>query len=320
MQVDRQAGALCFRVTREVHGQTLVDMIVRVLHIPDESARGALRARLVTVNATVADMDTVTKVGDRVRVQIAPGQRDDLKAEEPIPWFCPLSILYEDEHVLVLDKPAPWIMYPGSRDEMQTLANAVAAYYIESGQDALVRPVHRLDRGTSGVCLFAKHTPALRLLSMDLEARLIKRTYIAVVQGRMEQRTGVVEAAMGRDRHVAGRMRVSATGRPARTRYETIARKADASVLALQLDSGRTHQIRVHMAHVGHPVLGDALYGQGHQGIDRQALHALELTFDHPYRRETVTVRAPLPHDLTHLLAFLQLDIRDWLLIKERSE
>jgi 23S rRNA pseudouridine1911/1915/1917 synthase len=206
-----------------------------------------------------------------------------------IPTFKELDILYEDDHVMVINKPPGIDTHPNSPDQANTLANAVAFYLLTKGEYCPVKHVHRLDRDTSGAILFAKHSFIGSILDKMLEERLIKRTYLALVQGVVKQKKGTINAPIGRDRHHPTRRRVSPNGQSAVTHYEVI--KVDPNknrtLVQCQLDTGRTHQIRVHFSHIGHPLIGDTLYG-GKPDFDRQALHALRLEFTHPLTLERI--------------------------------
>jgi 23S rRNA pseudouridine1911/1915/1917 synthase len=221
------------------------------------------------------------------------------------PWWHPLDVLYEDDFCLVADKPAGLAVHPdGGASGEGTLAGAVAFHYAATGQRVAVRHIHRLDRMTSGPVLYAKNAFAQAKLDEQMRNKTIVRTYLAAVAGIPKTPRGTVSAPIGKDRHVSGKRRVSPGGRPAVTHYELIEPfpAAGASLLRLRLETGRTHQIRVHLAHIGHPVIGDALYGRPDPRIRRQALHGERLRFRHPFTGEEVETVSPLPADIAHLL------------------
>lgn len=206
-----------------------------------------------------------------------------------IPTFRELDILYEDDHVIVINKPSGIDTHPNSPDQTNTLANAVAFYLLTKGVQCPVKHIHRLDRDTSGAILFAKHSFIGSILDKMLEERLIKRTYLALVQGVVKKKKGTINAPIGRDRHHPTRRRVSSNGQSAVTHYEVIEVDPykNRTLVQCQLDTGRTHQIRVHFSHIGHPLIGDTLYG-GKPDFDHQALHALRLEFTHPFTLERI--------------------------------
>jgi len=209
------------------------------------------------------------------------------------------TIAYEDEHLLVVDKPAGLVVHParGHREgTLSQLLSGVAA----GGEEDRAGIVHRLDRGTSGLLVVARSEEAHRLLQRALAARRIEREYLALVEGRPQARSGTIEAPIGRDPRMRTRMAVGGNSpRAARTRFTLERALPEYSLLRLHLDTGRTHQIRVHLQAIGHPVAGDPEYGTaGLLGLERQFLHAARLAFEHPLTGTPVDVRSPLPADL----------------------
>ena len=214
----------------------------------------------------------------------------------------PFQIAYEDEHLLVVDKSAGVVVHPAKGHQEDTLSQLLAG--VAGGGD-LERAgiVHRLDRDTSGLLVVARSDEVHAALQRALQRREIEREYLALVQGRPPARTGTIEAPIGRDARVRTRMAVGgAHAREARTRFELDKALATTSLLRLRLETGRTHQIRVHLQAIGHPVVGDPEYGgRGAPetfGLKRQFLHATRLAFAHPIGGERVEVRSPLPDDL----------------------
>ncbi|WP_100330490.1 RluA family pseudouridine synthase [Bacillus xiapuensis] len=221
----------------------------------------------------------------------------------PVPYKRKVNILYEDDHLLVADKPADMKTHPNTENESDTLLNAVAYHLQESGESGFLRHVHRLDVGTSGVILFAKHHAAYAVLSRLLEEREIKRTYIAVVHGLITKNEGTINQPIGKDRHHPSRRRVSPSGQTALTHYKVLKRavKQQLSLVQCQLDTGRTHQIRVHMASIGHPLAGDCLYG-GKPITSHQALHAVSIEIPHPFTGEKLVCKAVPQEQIFRLL------------------
>jgi len=209
-----------------------------------------------------------------------------------------VSILYEDEHLLVANKKANMLIHPDGKTVEGTLSNILAGYLAKKGDSRYIQAVHRLDKDTTGAVLFAKHPLAKALLDRQLASGKIKRTYYAIVHGRLKNSRGTIAEKIGRDRHHPSKRRVSRTGREAVTCYEAIGYDAgrDLSIVSCRLQTGRTHQIRVHFSYIGHPLAGDVLYG-GKPVFPRQALHAKFLTFVHPFSGETIEVEAPYVDD-----------------------
>lgn len=257
--------------------------------------------------------------------RVRAGQEVVVVVPEPAPASAlpepiPLDIVYEDADLLVLNKPAGLVVHPAAGARSGTLVNALLHHCRDlSGIGGVERPgiVHRLDKGTSGLMIVAKSDEAHRHLSQQIKARRVKRQYVALVTGKLERSRGRVEAPIGR--HPIQRTRMAVTprwGRPAATQYEVLRIVGDFSFLRLTLETGRTHQIRVHMAHLGYPVAGDPVYGRrrqarrmaGGEGIDLQRpfLHAYRLEFEHPRSRKMMVFEIPLPPDLQGVLSGLE--------------
>lgn len=217
------------------------------------------------------------------------------------PLDLPLCLRYEDEHLLVADKPAGMLVYPTDNPAEPTLANAVLFHLASRGQQRCFHPVHRLDRQTSGLIVIAKNPLIHHLLAAEGEKKLI-REYLAVVSGVILPPAGTVDAPIARHPASIITRIVHPAGQTAITCYETLRQFAGYALVKLRLVTGRTHQIRVHMAHIGHPLLGDELYGGSREYIGRQALHAARLAFDHPLTGQPVTITSPLPNDIDALL------------------
>jgi 23S rRNA pseudouridine1911/1915/1917 synthase len=231
------------------------------------------------------------------------------------PTAAPFSIAFQDDHLIVVDKGAGLVVHPARGHREGTLAQLLAPLLAEGetgdtttpgGWDA-ERPgiVHRLDRDTSGLMVVARTPEVLRLLQRALSERAIEREYLALVEGRPPARRGTIEAPIGRDQRNRTRMAVGGSGqREARTHFTLERPLVGTSLLRLRLETGRTHQIRVHMQAIGHPVCGDPEYGTaGMLGLERQFLHATRLAFKHPLSGEPIEVVSPLPADLQAALA-----------------
>jgi len=216
----------------------------------------------------------------------------------------PFTIAYEDEHLLVVDKGPGVVVHPARGHREDTLSQLLA-HSASGGDPERAGIVHRLDRDTSGLLVVARSEQAHARLQRALARRQIEREYLALVEGRPPARSGTIEAPIGRDPRVRTRMAVGgAHAREARTHFELDKALPDSSLLRLRLETGRTHQIRVHLRAIGHPVAGDPEYGTaGLFGLERQFLHAARLSFDHPITGERVEVRSPLPDDLRRALA-----------------
>lgn len=300
-----------FTLLVEADGGRIDSFIAEALpELSRTAVQRLIDAGQVTVNDVVPRSSYKVRRGDTVIVRVPPPQPVTLSPEA-----IPLDILYEDADILVINKAAGMVVHPGAGNFSGTLVNALLAHCDDlQGIGGELRPgiVHRLDKDTSGVLVVAKHDLAIRALQRQFKEREVRKTYIALVIGNLAQDEGVIEAPIGRHRVHRQRMAVIAEGKPARTRWKVRGRYRDAhnriyTLLDVRLLTGRTHQIRVHFAWLGYPLVGDAVYGPAHSPLSapRQFLHARALTLLHPTTEERMTFSAPLPEDLAQFLATL---------------
>lgn len=272
----------------------------------------------VTVDGKKTEKPSVRVVaGQRVEVEIPPPVPTDVSSQD-----LPLSVLFEDDDLAVIEKPAGIVVHPAAGHADRTLVNALLFHVRNlSGIGGELRPgiVHRLDKDTSGVMVIAKHDAAHRKLAAEWATDRVRKEYLAVVYGTPKKERGKIDGPIGRDPRNRKRMSVVASGRSAITEYSIEEPLRYASLVRLRLRTGRTHQIRVHMKHLGHPIIGDPLYsGPQWRGIPdkriqkaiasfpRQALHAARLTIPHPRTGEAMTFESPMPEDMRELLAALR--------------
>ncbi|WP_084134713.1 RluA family pseudouridine synthase [Paenibacillus harenae] len=243
--------------------------------------------------------------GDRLRLLVFPaadplGDPNYRKAALP-PVNSPPAVLYEDDFCIVFHKPAGMPVHESAPGQRGTLDEAAARHLLEKGDPLTVRHIHRLDDDTSGPVLYAKNDLAQWNLDEAMRLKEIDRHYIAVVHGRVAKAAATVQLPIGKDRHHRARRRVTEGGEPAVTHYEVIEAGQPYTIVRVKLETGRTHQIRVHMSHIGHPLLGDELYGGDSRMLPHQALHGERLLFPHPWTGMAVDVPAPWPEWLTKL-------------------
>ncbi|MFL6977621.1 RluA family pseudouridine synthase [Bacillus sp. SN1] len=248
------------------------------------------------INGEHVTVKYVLREGDLLVVKFPEEQVSETLLAEPVP----LDILYEDEHVLVINKQPYVSSIPSREHPSGSIANGIIHHYQKNGVRATVHLVTRLDRDTSGVMLVAKHRFAHSILSSAQKNGLVKRRYAAVVHGRMTGE-GTVDAPIGRHPDSIIERRVTPDGQKAVTHFYVTRATDDITSVTLQLETGRTHQIRVHMSYLGHPLCGDTLYGGTRQKIGRQALHSEHLSFIHPLTQENMTFHAALPQDMKEL-------------------
>ena len=243
---------------------------------------------LVVNGRQVERLTVPLSAGDRVEVRLASEEQGFL----PNAALC-VPVVYEDEDVIVVSKPADMPVHPSYRHREDTLANALAALCPSAG----FHPINRLDRDTSGLCVVAKNSFAAGRLS-----GAVSKVYFAVVEGEVSPMEGVLSFPIARERESMIRRCVSSEGKPAVTRYRTILRGNGHTLLEIRLETGRTHQIRVHFAHIGHPLAGDDLYGGGRRWITRQALHCGEIHLTQPVTGEALCLKTPIPGEMERIL------------------
>lgn len=264
------------------------------------------RIKRLIVDGEVEVDGRSTNPGFRLRA----GQSVAIRVPEPIPSHMmpqsiPISVLYEDEHMLVVDKPAGMPVHPGVGHPDSTLLNAVLGLDSTIGSiDRKLRPslAHRLDKDTSGLVLVARSDQSHERLAAQFKDRSIQKGYLALVAGHPDPADAIIDAPVGRDPDDRKKMAIVDDGRPASTLYRTLTNYRDCSFIDVRPKTGRTHQIRVHFASIGHPIVGDETYGRADNRLDRQFLHAAYLEFEHPATGVRHEIESPLPQDLQALL------------------
>lgn len=253
----------------------------------------------ILVNGVHYYMKQTLKAGDRLLVRI---QETESSRNIP-PVYAPLSIVYEDEDLIVINKPAGMPIHPSLNNYTNSLANALAWYYQQQGKPFIFRCCNRLDRDTSGLTVVAKHLVSGNILSTMTKKKEVRREYLAVVRGHIAPESGTISAPLTRKGGtIIERVVDFDRGEPAVTHYHLIREANGHSLVSLQLETGRTHQIRIHLKHLGFPLVGDYLYNPDMEYISRQALHSFRLSFPHPITGEAMDFTAPLPEDMENIL------------------
>ncbi|MDX5474434.1 MAG: RluA family pseudouridine synthase [Bacillaceae bacterium] len=292
MKITSHKNHIYIKITHAFETISLQQFLKDTFPIPKTLLHELRTEKNVVVNEHHPNWTSLLTVGDTIKIDLTKQEKIT-----PTPSPMKLEILFEDEHLLIVNKPVGIETHPGSVDTTNSLSNGVAYYFQQNGIHSKVRHIHRLDKETSGAILFAKHALSGAILDKALEERKIKRTYIALVEGSLNKLSGKINQPIGKDRHHATRRRVSPNGQKAVTNFKVIKKipNANCTLVQLTLETGRTHQIRVHMSHIGHPLVGDHLYGAknelSHSG---QALHAWKLDVPHPFNEEVITVTAPI--------------------------
>lgn len=253
----------------------------------------------VLVNGEHYFMRRILTAGDRLLICIC----EENSSEKIIPVSLPLDILYEDEDIIVLNKPADMPTHPSMKNYTNTLANALAWYYKEQEKPFIFRCCNRLDRDTSGVTVAAKHLVSASILSSMGVKQEVTRRYLAIARGSVSPKSGTIDAPLGRKPgSIIERTIDYNTGETAVTHYQLETERNGHSLVSLRLETGRTHQIRIHMKHLGYPLIGDYLYNPDMEHIGRQALHSHTMSFCHPITGEFMEFTAPLPADMASII------------------
>lgn len=287
-------------ITEEQQEKKVVNYLRFELKMSTRLTRKLILGGFVQVNGKVARSKDLLKAGDLVEVHLDTGDTQDIKAED-----IPIEVVYEDLDLLIVNKPPFMVVHPTKSYQSGTLANGVMNYFEKTGQNSIVRLVNRLDRDTSGLVVIAKTQFAHQAMAKKLDADEIEKYYVTVVEGKMEGE-GTIDLPIDRPSQESIKRQVMEEGQRAVTHYKVLNSGEDMSCILLRLETGRTHQIRVHLSHLGHPIIGDHLYGKESELINRQALHAFKLKFRGIRDDKPLEVIAEIPEDLKELLELIE--------------
>lgn len=291
---------LTYIIDREHENKKLINYLKSHANMSTRLTRKLLRGGLITVNSTAARSNDLLKEGDRVEIVLETKETQDI-----IPQDIPIEVAYEDVDLLIVNKPPFMVVHPTRSHQENTLANGVMNYFKNTDQDCIVRLVNRLDRDTSGLVMIAKSQYAHQGMARKLDNNQIEKTYIAVVEGRLEGKD-TIDMPIDRPTPESMKREVMEGGQRAVTHYEALISSDLMSILSIRLETGKTHQIRVHMKSIGHPIVGDSLYGETSQYIDRQALHAHRLKFSSLREEVEKEVYAEIPDDMKKLFKIVE--------------
>lgn len=297
----------CLQVSEAEDNQRVDIYLAQHMGISRSHAQKLIAAGQVWVNKKIIKANYKVACNDNVEALLAEAQPAEIRPES-----IPLAVVYEDDHMIIINKPRGMVVHPAAGNYSGTLVNALLEHCQDlSGINGVIRPgiVHRLDKDTSGVMVVAKNDQSHLNLALQIKERHASRKYIAIVHGNIKEEQGVINAPIGR--HPVDRKKMAvvfSNSKTAITHFRTIERFGNYTVVECKLQTGRTHQIRVHMAHIGHPVVGDPKYGpeKQHFTIAGQALHSAQLSLAHPVTGETMCFSAPLPADMEMILANLR--------------
>jgi 23S rRNA pseudouridine1911/1915/1917 synthase len=303
MPTESPPNILSLLVPEEAGGDRLDRFLAELPEVSSRSAAERLvESGSVRVNGTAQPKSYRLEGGEELEVELPPEKPSALEPE-PIDF----RVVYEDEHLLVVDKPAGLVVHPGAGHGSGTLVHGLVGVAAGGGEEDRPGIVHRLDRDTSGLLVVARTDEAHTRLQEMVRGRALERHYVALVRGRPRSWRGTIDAPIGRDRDEPTRQSLDTdTPREAVTHFEVAELLGGHALLDVRLETGRTHQIRVHLAAVDLPVVGDPLYGIPDQALGRQFLHANRLVFDHPFTGERIDLKSPLPPDLDAYLGRLR--------------
>ncbi|MBO5130876.1 MULTISPECIES: RluA family pseudouridine synthase [unclassified Clostridium] len=291
-------------VEKSFEGRKIREYLKEEMGLSSRLIRGAAMDKRISVNNTPVRMNYILKENDNIVINLNKKESQNIEPEK-----IDIDIVYEDSEIIVVNKGPNMVVHPTKRYQSGTLANALLYYFKETNQDCIVRLVSRLDMDTSGLIIIAKNQYAHMELSNNMQQNEIDKRYLALVHGHMEQMEGTIDKPIYRP-ELEGNMKrvVDERGQRSITHYKVIERLKDADLVECLLETGRTHQIRVHLSSLGHPIYGDTLYGDESDSeiMPRQALHAYGLNFKSPRTKKPLELRAELPNDIKELLEKLR--------------
>lgn len=292
-------------VVKEEHKMTVKTFLQNKKISKRILAKVKFQGGTIEVNGQASRVRTEVEEGDTISITLPQEESN----ENLIASYKPMSILFEDDHYLLVNKPAGIASVPSPMHRLDTMTNRVKGYIEEQGYlHQTIHVVSRLDRETSGIMIFAKHALAHSYLDALLKDKSIHREYLAFAEGHVKNDHGLINQPISRSEESIIKRKVHESGKQSLTEYWVNGRYEQATELRVQLHTGRTHQIRVHFAHIGHPLVGETLYKETNEqpAINRQALHCSKVQFVHPFSGELVDISAPLPEDLTELKEHLR--------------
>ncbi len=275
-----------------------IEYLFHHFHVSKKTIHLLKQHKEYTLNNVYVPINTILKRNDKLTIRAF---KKDLNPF--IPQYHPIEIVYEDEFIFIVNKEPHLNVHPDNKQDLNTLVNYVQYYYIENNYHFPVRYIHRLDYETSGLILFCKCQFFQAYFDEQLYQKNIKRDYLAIISPPIhDNQVHTISTFIAKDRHVSNKMRISNHGKKAITHYQLVKNYSNVSLVKCQLETGRTHQIRVHLLSIGHPIVADKLYGTSSNLIHRHALHAYKLTLIHPLTKEVLSISCPLPQDMQSIL------------------
>jgi len=293
---------LIYKVLECGEGMKLREYMTDVLEFSGRFTKNAGLNKRIYVNKSITKLNHKLNKGDIIEVQVTKDESQNI-----IPENIDIDVVYEDCDLLVVNKQPNMVVHPTKSYPTGTLSNGILYYFKEKGENCIVRLVSRLDMDTSGLIMIGKNQFAHMSLAKSMENNLITKSYLAIVHGIIEEESGTIDAPIGRPTEDSIKREVMNSGQKSITHFKVIERYKNATLVELTLETGRTHQIRVHLSYIKHPIYGDSLYGiEENQYIERQALHAYRLIIPHPRTGEMLNLESKLPEDMDRLLSKLK--------------
>ena len=289
---------LSYQIDKDEHYDNVLHVLKEQFFLSDRLITKLKKANKIYLNSLPTYTKKSVTVGDTVSVLIDFEEDNSNIVASNIP----LNIIYEDDYLLVLNKPANIAIHPSILHFDNSLSNGVKFYFDKLGLKKKIRIVNRLDRNTSGIVIFAKNEYIQECLIKQMKTNEFKKEYLAIAKGILESKSGTLNFPIARKEGSIIERTVTSDGDSAITHYDVVKEFNNLSLVHIVLETGRTHQIRVHFSHIGHPILGDTLYGSPSKLINRQALHSYKLTFIHPVTKKVVSLEAPLPNDIKNII------------------
>lgn len=289
---------LSYQIDKDEHYDNVLHVLKEQFFLSDRLITKLKKANKIYLNSLPTYTKKSVTMGDTVSVLIDFEEDNSNIVASNIP----LNIIYEDDYLLVLNKPANIAIHPSILHFDNSLSNGVKFYFDKLGLKKKIRIVNRLDRNTSGIVIFAKNEYIQECLIKQMKTNEFKKEYLAIAKGILESKSGTLNFPIARKEGSIIERTVSSDGDSAITHYDVVKEFNNLSLVHIVLETGRTHQIRVHFSHIGHPILGDTLYGSPSELINRQALHSYKLTFIHPVTKKVLSLEAPLPNDIKNII------------------
>lgn len=291
-------NSLIYTVEEDYEKLKIREYLKQYQNLSSRLLKSAARERRVKVNGEVVRMNYLVQKGDKIEVNINKVETQNIEPEK-----MDIDVVYEDIDIIVLNKRPGMVVHPTRSHQTGTLSNGLRYYFKETGQKCIVRLVNRLDMDTSGLVIVAKNQFSHMALSREMQENNVEKCYMAICHGNINNKQGTIDELIGRPTLESIKREVMEEGQKSITHYKVMERFDEADLVELRLETGRTHQIRVHLSHLGHPIYGDVLYGvEEREFIDRQALHAYKLVFPHPKTGEKISLKCDIPADMKELL------------------